>query len=677
MKAANHTMLRSALPYGILLLFALVNYWPVSLHLFSLKNDALIYFLPYRYHVSEAVQNGYFPFWSPYLYTGLPLHADIQSGVWNPVVMLISVFTRYSMTVMQWELLLYIFLGGAGFYRLCRFLRIDGRFALVLAASYMAGGFMIDSASFIPWITSAAWLPFVFLYFLRLLQQPSVRNSLGLGLSLTLLFLSGYVSFFIITAYLLSGTVVVRTVLLLRKKQGRAVRSLWLYAGGAALLALLLCSPALLSYVSFFSYYQRGDGVSLERAETNPFSLVNLCSYVFPPASYRLDGDNDISSRNAFIGLIPLLFFLYGFRFRFSSFQKVLLSLTAFLFLFCLGNATPVRAWCYHLLPLMDSFRHPGTVRLFTNTGILLLAGFGYERYVQNRETLPFRKFLYGIFALVLLTIVLVCILSGAMPAVADGFRRLAPNSEAVKQFLDTAPVQTWLILSGLAQLACLALLLLHQRRTLQAAAFTNLLICTALCMPFTMVSKFTAAQADRFVLSHPAGFPASLAWLPVENNVNHQPSWTLLGYEDFYSKRISIQDQLNNPTITGAYETLIADSAGRAEAARHPFAYLRNNGPVGLRQFGPNAFRFEINSASASELMLTQQYHHFWKAEVNGQAVPVERNGPAFMKIRVLAGQAQVHVYYRPGAIVLTAWLSLILFLGCIGLLVYFRWKQ
>ena len=89
--------------YIIIIATAFIAYWPLTLNVFSLKNDATTYFLPWRYHISEAIQNGYFPFWSPYLYTGLPLHSDIQSGVWNPVVFIVSLFTSYNMSVLQWE----------------------------------------------------------------------------------------------------------------------------------------------------------------------------------------------------------------------------------------------------------------------------------------------------------------------------------------------------------------------------------------------------------------------------------------------------------------------------------------------------------------------------------------------------------------------------------------------
>jgi hypothetical protein len=53
----------------LLVIICLVCYWPLAFHVFSLKNDALTYFLPVRYQISQNFFNGYFPIWSPY-FTG-------------------------------------------------------------------------------------------------------------------------------------------------------------------------------------------------------------------------------------------------------------------------------------------------------------------------------------------------------------------------------------------------------------------------------------------------------------------------------------------------------------------------------------------------------------------------------------------------------------------------------
>lgn len=105
--------------YLILLSVTLIGFWPLVTGHFSVKNDDIIYFLPYRYNIVESIRNGYFPLWNPYLYMGLPVSGDMQSGVWNPVVWLLSLTGRYTLTSLHTEILIYLFLGGLECLNFC------------------------------------------------------------------------------------------------------------------------------------------------------------------------------------------------------------------------------------------------------------------------------------------------------------------------------------------------------------------------------------------------------------------------------------------------------------------------------------------------------------------------------------------------------------------------------
>src|SRR4029079_1657159 len=207
----------------LLFFLTLIVYWPLSLNYLSLKNDALVQYLAYRYHLSEAVRNGHLPFWSPYLYTGFPIHADMQGEVWNPFVILISLFTRYNMSVLQWEVLIYLYLASLGMYRLIMYLGCARCTAICCAVAFMCCGYMTDSVSVIPWIPSGAFIPFVLLYFLRLLRNTSVSNALKFSMSLSLMFLCGYPSFFIVMNYVLLAGIITWIIKRIRLKQQKAI----------------------------------------------------------------------------------------------------------------------------------------------------------------------------------------------------------------------------------------------------------------------------------------------------------------------------------------------------------------------------------------------------------------------------------------------------------------------
>jgi hypothetical protein len=141
----------------------------------------------------------------------------------------------------------------------------------------------------------------------------------------------------------------------------------------SCLLFGLLAAPAIYSFIEFLPYYQRGEGTSLAGALTNPFPPFSSISYLLPGAVAKNHEwiPTDLVMRNAYVGIFTLLFFLLAITRRLSFFQKMVLGITLFSFLFSLGDATPLRHWCYQLLPLMDRFRHPGIIRLFTTVGIL------------------------------------------------------------------------------------------------------------------------------------------------------------------------------------------------------------------------------------------------------------------------------------------------------------------
>ena len=185
-------------PYIVLLLLAVAGYSPLTSGLYSLKNDDIAYFLPYRFNVVENLRNGFLPSWSPYVYQGFPLAGDMQSGAWNPLVWLLALFGRYDHTSLTIEIITYIFLAGTGMFRLLKELNTARNSALALAAAYMFCGFMLDSGQILCWVACAAILPFTYLYLARILRNPNGRNAAFFALANCMLIAAGYPAFFII-----------------------------------------------------------------------------------------------------------------------------------------------------------------------------------------------------------------------------------------------------------------------------------------------------------------------------------------------------------------------------------------------------------------------------------------------------------------------------------------------
>ncbi|HWJ27421.1 MAG TPA: YfhO family protein [Flavisolibacter sp.] len=639
--------------YIIIIVVALAAYWPLTFHIYSMKNDALVYFLPWRYHISESIQHFNFPLWSPYLYTGLPLHEDIQSGVWNPVVLIISLFVRYNMSVFEWEMLIYVLAGGIGFFKLCKAFNFNKDISLLLACSYMCCGFIIDSGSIIPWVTSAAYLPFVFYYFKRSIEKPGTDITIKLAFSASLLFLAGYLSFFIVTIYILEFSLlafVLHAGLKNCKKQ-------FIHIFISGLLTFIICSPALLSFIDYFPFYERGNGLSLDAAQTNPFTIYNTVSFLFPPASYKLSLPNDINSRNSYFGLLPLIFLIFSFK-RVNRSQLLIIIISITIFLLSLGNATPLRAFFFNMVPLFNTFRHPGALRIFTITGLLLLSGFGMQQYFNDHQILKVKRIIYGFIGFMVLTLLILIIKlnPNEFSLLQEPIER---NQSRIKEILDHSTVLTWATISCAIQIMFLILFIITLKKKsgwpLHLVYIINLILFTSLCMPFTLVSQHKVKEVNTFINSFPEGFPINKAWEYIDNPSNDSVGITTNGYTKFYEKRISFQGFINNPTVSTSYQEFLQDHSLRSMISKHDFAYSDKNEPVQLISFNPNEFIFQTQAKEIGTLQIVQQYHPNWKAYIDGNKTKIDRNQITFMQVTLPAGVHTIKIQYQLPYLVVT----------------------
>ena len=368
----------------LLLIICLLTYWPITSGLFSSKGDSIHYFLPYRYNISQAIQHGEFPFWSPYIYLGNPVYGDMQSGAWNPFVWFFSLFSSYNISIFHVEYLIYIFLAGLGMYRLVYYLVNNTSAALLLGTAYMLSGFMLGG-QLINWAASAAFLPFVIYFYLALIQKNKWSAVWKTGLFLYLLLVCGYPSFFIIVSYLLLLLFIISFFdrLTGKKYTNRITWSKFISQHVLVIITFAgLSLPAIISYLDLLPYYSRGGGVTYMESNANTFELQHFLTFLFPPtigATY-INSETDLTCRNIYLGFLSLIVFV-TYPPRLKRRNLLLLFLVLFSALYSLGDATPLRKLCYDFLPLMNTFRHPSQMRLFFIFGLLLLMSPGLRSF--------------------------------------------------------------------------------------------------------------------------------------------------------------------------------------------------------------------------------------------------------------------------------------------------------
>ncbi|HEX2533101.1 MAG TPA: YfhO family protein [Chitinophagaceae bacterium] len=674
----------------LLALLAVAGYWPLSFFLFSAKNDNIVALLPMRHAVSTALDAGELPLWSPYFFLGFPLHGDMQSGAWNPVVWLLSLFGPYRLTHIHAEILIYLVIAAWSMYAFLSSVSTRRKVRLAGAAAYLFCGYLTDTAgSNLQFLAGAAFVPLALHTFCRLLHRPSFPRTAAAAGALALLLLAAYPAFFILTAYILTALLMYTAV-----RRGSVKVLPWGALTGMALLFAAFCAPALCSYADLLPHYDRGAGLSLQRAAENSLHPYCTLSLLAPTAITRSDVPTDLISRNLFIAT-PLLLFLFTLSRRTGSRYGFLAAGILFFFLYSLGDATPVHRWSYHLLPLFNTFRHPSNARLFVLIGLLLLAARGLALWMQGaRGSVLFAARAAALSALGLAVY-------GAMQT-RPGFGAAPPGAEGragLKAALDSIGFPEGLLLNGGLQCVSLVFFSLflqrNLRRLLVPAIIGHAFLFAQTTLPYTLVSQIPPARINarlNEVIHEVRGpdFGSSLE----ENSKNALVHYREIGIANFFNRRFGMVHEQVNPTFLNLLNALYRDTLQQRAAFRNPVAYLADSllaapPPDGTQRglaFVPVAhrkpvvsgsfqvtgyttatFRFQTTVPAPAFLVLQQSRLPGWKAFIDGRPAPIVPVNTAFMGVFLPPGPHTVFFRYQPVYIHPACWLTLaaLLFTG------------
>lgn len=674
----SHTNRSTLTCLAVLLGACLLAYWPLTLGLYSLKNDALNYFLPVRYQISSAISEGYFPGWSPYFNLGYPLHGDMQSGAWNPFVQLLSLAGPYTLRTLQVETLFYIWVSGVGMFFLARHFTGDQRSALLAGSAFMLCGYNCDSAQFLNWISAASFLPFVFLFYYRMLKERKWKLALLTALFLYLLFVTAYPADFVLTAYLLLAVLIVH----LFSKAGRS--EVKRQTGLHALLAtsfFILSLPAIISYAEFLPLTQRGSGASYEQAMSNPLHPGLLISYLAPLAVWKAPFAvvTDPLTRNSFIGLIPFYFFLLSFFIKLpyplSRFFRIgfLVSL-----LFSFGEWGLLRGAAFHVLPLMDTFRHPSNARLFTIFFACLLGAMAFGFVLTNLNDWRTRKKTWAGILVILILLLLVSLSGWPL------FDKISSNN--FKDLIDGAGFHDLLFLSIMIQLAFMAWIYFYSvkkinSRLLLIGSILNLVLFTAFYQPFSVVKNTSVSAIQNLLdtLQQP-GFPKpDLQSTIADNSREGMKYFEEIGAANMYNKKIGRVDYRITPSNLNTQNEFWFDTVFREQVLHYPLfyradtvislndtfyrdaqqktIYLLQSGKEKLSdsgvytamviEFNPQYWKIEVESNTPGFYSLFQNNYPKWEARIDGKPVEIITCNLSFIGIGIPAGKHIIELRY------------------------------
>jgi len=401
-------------PLFIIILLVCTANWQLLSGLRSLQWDALNFWHPWRYFISECYKNGLVPLWDPYTQAGYPVHGDLQGPAYNPEAIATSLLLPASVYVLNYIYVGYLIVGAYGFYKLSLYFSGlarsssekpgavgDTTGAVVAGVLYVICGYNIGNAYFYVNI-SAALMPWIYYYYLKIISRGNLLDSCKFAVFLFLQLTAGNPSFLIVSAYFMAAISVLQFAFRFRAgERAEVFLSLKLFSV-AFLLLVILGAPVLINAYHIIPETTRAKGISLEWASEERFALRNLFSLFTPLVSFERDTVTNLSQPlfDCYVGVLTLFFAIVGFVKYRSRWIYIFFGMALLSFLLCLGSRTPVFGWFFHL-PFFNVFRMPRLIFLYDILFILLLASLGIRSFLEGQVRLKW-FLLFAISALFL-----------------------------------------------------------------------------------------------------------------------------------------------------------------------------------------------------------------------------------------------------------------------------------
>jgi hypothetical protein len=668
-------------PFFIFPVLTCIVFWPLSLQLFTLKNDALTYYYPVRTLISDALNNHELPLWTPYINMGYPLHADMQSGAWNPIIWIFSFLTNYSLAAFHYELLFYLCFAGIGFYYLCKEYGWSKSTAFTIAIAYELSGFMIDGVQFFVCISAACYIPYIFIFFRRLIKKQRITDALATAFFLYLFFSGGYPSLFIITCYFLLAYGIF--VFINTEGKNLYLKKSVLPLALVTVTFILLSLPAIISYAQLLPLIDRGKTQSLSFVLENsmpPFSMFSLIS-PFSTTAKATWLNTDPLMRNTYIGIVPLLFLYYGIlnkTIRGNKEVKFFFITALILFGLAWGSHFFLRQLVYYTLPLMNTFRHPALFRLFGIICFLLIAGFSmneYQKNISSKNTSSVVKIITISFATLLLAGIIIAIVENNKIFTNFNSGQLKNSITQLnfyQRFLLQLPV-TLLILLTFD-------LLLRRRKSFRfivLLSIIDLFIATQFNMPITVIGAKKFTEVQTIMNRNQERFPLPGSKSIEENSLNSIDSSGLTGSKIPFTKKIGRNDYYITPGNLSAQDKFY-ESPIREQVFKNPLLYFAdttssNKGSsINITHFSGNEIESNVDNKSLSQIVYLQNYYPGWKAFIDGERTSINKADATFMGVHMPAGKHTLIFSYDPQLIKYSWYLSLVVLITTLGFLLF-----
>ena len=661
-------------PYLALTLILVIAYLPMLSFVMGIKNDALVVTYPIFYFFSSELGHGHIPWWHYNLHMGFPLHADPGTPFWNPIFWVFALLGKniFVFTLLIWT---HVFIATLGFFNLGKWFCFSNKLNIALSISYACSGFFVCHIQHTNNLFEAAFLPFVILYFLKLISRPNYLNAFLLSISLFFFVNSGYPGFPIVTLYFLGFLLMFILIKNPSQTEKWDLKKIVAYLLLSIVLAILFCLPYLISLIDIGDNFFRANVFSIDKTFTKNggITIRSLISLLFPlataihPEFYQ----TDISWNNLYFGIVLLPFFFYSILCVKNRFLFPLLF--SGLFLLLLSFQGSVKAICFNYLPLLNLVRSNGEFRIYFILTAIMVSGFGIED--------AFRKENHSLLKKIIVVFIGILILSLAWSVLneiqlAKNLNKSAENG--IYYLMKNINIPTAIALQSITGIVFLLffLVFIRNRKWLLLLITIDIIFSFWMNLPYTGLGRDNAFFINKSLQQSIQQINKTPDSATIQEVSNPLYKTKFLVHPALYANKAGVLTETAYPSSFSSYIQLLrSDSIIQIEKKASIASYLNNDSiikkitPVKLNS---HQIIFSVNLSKNENILIAQNYHPNWHCTVDDKEITIDKAFKTLMRISVNSGAHILRLTYYPKKEIIAWYISLIAWLVTVFL--YFR---
>ncbi len=347
-----------------------------------LREDFFIQNFPNRFFATFELYNLSLPLWNPFVFSGMPFLADIQTGLLYPLNLILPLFSdkgALSYSSFEYQVILHFVLSGLFMTLFLRSLDFNFTASLLGGTVFSFNGFLINHAHHSNMIHSAVWLPLV-LYFCHMGYKKNKYMFFGASLALTISLFGGHPQITMFQLYMFTLFYFFLYYLYRWKYNFFKIVLIYLFT---IIVFLLLSMIQILPTLEFLTHTVR-KSLDLNKAALDSLPRMSLLTLFMPDLFMETYGIWQRWEFRFYAGTGTLIVAAYGLFLKYDSRKIFFLLIASFSLILALGNNSVVYPIFFKIIPGFTLFRVPARFTYVFTFTAAVLAGVGFHALTKG-----------------------------------------------------------------------------------------------------------------------------------------------------------------------------------------------------------------------------------------------------------------------------------------------------